>query len=104
MHPWQLAGGALAALHSLPVTDLGPYWAVRHGLPATLGMRKMTFKWPAEMVVRPAPRRARIVEVPDRYRWRRPGHSKVSATLKGTLLAGYATLGTTFKYSGWSEG
>jgi hypothetical protein len=62
MHPWQLAGSALAALHSLPVTDLGPYWAVRHGLPATLDMLKMTFNWPAKVIA--ARRRALIVEVP----------------------------------------
>ena len=109
MPPQQRFGNWLVArlmrrLYSLPLTDLGPYRAVRRDLLATLDMREMTFGWPTEMIVKAARRRARVVEVPVSYRSRRAGHSKVSGTLKGTLLAGYAILGTTFRYSGWSAG
>jgi glycosyltransferase involved in cell wall biosynthesis len=107
MPPQQRFGNWLVArlmrrLYSLPLTDLGPYRAVRRDLLATLDMHEMTFGWPTEMIVKAARRRARIVEVPVSYRSRRAGQSKVSGTLKGTLLAGYAILGTTFRYSGWS--
>jgi len=62
----------------------------------------MTFGWPTEMIVKAARRRARIVEAPVSYRSRRAGQSKVSGTIKGTVLAGYVILGTTFRYAGWS--
>ena len=88
--------------YHLPVTDLGPYRAVRSELLARLDMREMTFGWPTEMMVKAARRRARIVEVPVSYRSRRAGKSKVSGTIKGTLLAGYVILGTTFRYASWS--
>jgi hypothetical protein len=50
------------------------------------------------MIVKAARRGARIVEVPVSYRSRRAGRSKVSGTLRGTLLAGYTILGVTFRY------
>ena len=40
----------------------------------------------------------RIMEVPVNYR-KRIGVSKISGTIKGTLLAGYKILSTIFKYS-----
>jgi hypothetical protein len=36
-------------------------------------------------------------EVPVSYR-RRIGHSKISGTIKGTVLAGYKILATIFRY------
>ena len=97
-----LVAWLMRSLYRLSVTDLGPYRAVRRDLLAKLDMREMTFGWPTEMIVKAARRRARIVEAPVSYRARRAGQSKVSGTLKGTLLAGYVILGTTFRYAGWS--
>ena len=88
--------------YSLAVTDLGPYRAVRRELLAALDMREMTFGWPTEMIVKAARRRARVVEAPVSYRSRRAGKSKVSGTIKGTVLAGTVILGTTFRYARWS--
>ncbi len=85
-------------IYHLPITDLGPYRAVRRELLSSLDMREMTFGWPTEMIVKAARRRARIVEVPVSYRSRRAGRSKVSGTVRGTLLAGYYILGVTFRY------
>lgn len=109
MPPPQRFGNWLVArlmrwLYRLPVTDLGPYRAVRRDLLAGLDMREMTFGWPTEMIVKAARRRARIVEAPVSYRSRRAGQSKVSGTLKGTMMAGYVILGTTFRYAGWWGG
>ena len=107
MPPPQRFGNWLVArlmrwLYGLPVTDLGPYRAVRRDLLAGLEMREMTFGWPTEMIAKAARRRARIVEVPVSYRSRRAGRSKVSGTIKGTVMAGYIILGTTLRYAGWS--
>ncbi len=106
MPPPQRFGNWLVArlmrwLYRLPVTDLGPYRAVRRELLATLDMREMTYGWPTEMIVKAARRHARIVEVPVSYRSRRTGQSKVSGTVRGTVLAGYRILSTTFRYVAW---
>jgi len=96
-----LVARMMGSLYRLSVTDLGPYRAVRRELLVALDMREMTFGWPTEMIVKAARRRARIVEAPVSYRSRRAGQSKVSGTIKGTVMAGYTILGTTFRYSGW---
>jgi len=90
------AGGLAAASFYIP------YRAVRRELLAALDMREMTFGWPTEMIVKAARRRARVVEAPVSYRSRRAGKSKVSGTIKGTVLAGTVILGTTFRYARWS--
>jgi hypothetical protein len=90
-------------LYRLRLTDLGPYRAVRCDLLEKVDMREMTYGWPTEMIVKVARRRARIVEVPVSYRSRRAGRSKVSGTVKGTVLAGYAILSTTFRYVAWRD-
>lgn len=106
MPPQQRFGNWLVArlmrwLYRLPLTDLGPYRAVRRELLAALDMREMTYGWPTEMIVKAARRRARIAEVPVTYRARRTGQSKVSGTLRGTVLAGYRILSATFRYVAW---
>ena len=93
-----LVARLMRRIYQLPLTDLGPYRAVRRDLLSSLDMREMTFGWPTEMIVKAARRGARIVEVPVSYRSRRAGRSKVSGTLRGTLLAGYTILGVTFRY------
>ncbi|MDQ2998101.1 MAG: glycosyltransferase family 2 protein, partial [Chloroflexota bacterium] len=64
-----------------------------------LDMRETTYGWPTEMVVKAARHKARIVEVPASYRARVGGTSKVSGTLRGTVLAGYQMLALTLKYA-----
>ena len=107
MPPPQRFGNWLVArlmrgLYHLPLTDLGPYRAVRRDLLAGLDMREMTFGWTTEMIVKAARRGARIVEAPVSYRARRAGQSKVSGTLRGTVLAGYTIVGTALRYAEWS--
>ena len=55
-----------------------------------------TFGYGTEMIVKTAQRRARIVEVPVTYQKRWTGQSKVSGTIRGTLLASYTILRVTF--------
>jgi glycosyltransferase involved in cell wall biosynthesis len=94
-----LVARLMRLLYGLRVTDLGPYRAVRADLVARLGMREMTYGWPTEMMVKAARQGARVLEVPVRYRARRGGRSKVSGTVRGTLLATYAILFVTLRYA-----
>jgi glycosyltransferase involved in cell wall biosynthesis len=94
-----LVARLMRRLYGLNLTDLGPYRAVRADVLTGLRMREMTYGWPTEMSVKAARRRARVIEVPVRYRLRRGGRSKVSGTLRGSLLATYAILFVTLRYT-----
>jgi glycosyltransferase involved in cell wall biosynthesis len=107
MPPHQRYGNCLAVwlmnrLYGLSLTDLGPYRAIRRDFLLSLGMREMTYGWPTEMTVKAARCRARLVEVPVSFHSRRSGRSKVSGTLRGTLLAAWFILGVTLRYA-WRE-
>lgn len=97
-----LASRLMNILYGLSITDLGPYRAIRRGLLLELNMQEMTYGWPTEMIVKAARRKARIVEVPVSYRSRLTGRSKVSGTIRGTLLAGWYILGVIFRYA-WAQ-
>lgn len=105
MLPHQRFGNWLTAvimrrLYGLRITDLSPYRAIRADVLAALNMREMTYGYPTEMIVKAARSRARIVEVPVSHHPRLAGRSKVSGTLRGSVLAAYFILRTTFKYAG----
>ena len=104
MPPQQRFGNRLAAwlirrLYRLPVTDLGPYRAIRRDLLLDLHMGEMTYGWPTEMMVKAARRGLRIVEVAVQFHPRRAGRSKVSGTLRGVLLAAWFILGVTLRHA-----
>ncbi len=94
-----LASRAMNALYGLALTDLGPYRAVRRPLLLELDMQEMTYGWPAEMIVKATHQGARLVEVPVSYHSRQAGRSKVSGTLRGSLLAAWYILGVTLRYA-----
>lgn len=94
-----LVARLMRLLYGLRVTDLGPLRAIRAGLLDQLDMQEMTYGWPTEMMVKAARYGARVVEVPVRYRVRRGGRSKVSGTVRGTILATYAILFVTLRYA-----
>jgi glycosyltransferase involved in cell wall biosynthesis len=99
-----LATRLMNILYRIPVTDLGPYRAIRRDLLLNLKMREMTYGWPTEMMVKAARQGACITEVPVGFYPRRSGHSKVSGTLRGTILASWFILGVTFRYAWGSIG
>jgi glycosyltransferase involved in cell wall biosynthesis len=104
MPPQQVFGNWLGArllriLYGARVTDLGPYRAIRCDLLSRLDMREKTYGWPSEMMAKAARRHARIVEVPISCEPRRAGQSKVSGTVRGSLLAGYHILTVVFRYA-----
>ena len=102
--PWhQRFGNWLAAwlirhLYGLPLTDLSPLRAVRRESLLALRMEEMTFGWPTEMIVKAARKGWRIVEVPACYRPRLGGRSKISGTVRGTILATYRILWTILRH------
>lgn len=82
-------------------TDLGPFRAIRWPALEQLEMSDENFGWTAEMQVKALRRGLRVTEVPVSYR-RRIGVSKITGTLRGTLMAGYKILWTVLRYS-WSR-
>ncbi|MGH2411916.1 MAG: glycosyltransferase family 2 protein [Chloroflexota bacterium] len=93
-----LISGLMRLLYGTRVTDLGPFRAIRAELLAGLEMREMTYGWPVEMMVKAARSGARITEVPVSYR-KRIGKSKISGTIRGSVLAAYAIIGVTLRYA-----
>ena len=94
-----LTSALMRSLYRVPVTDLGPYRAVRRDLLQQLNMQEMTFGWPTEMMVKCARLGVPILEVPVSFAPRRAGQSKVSGTLRGSVLAAYYILGVTLRYA-----
>jgi hypothetical protein len=104
LRPHQRLGNALSTalirlLYGQRITDLSPFKAIRCAVLAELGMSEMTYGWTVEMIVKCAKRGHHIVEVPVVARPRIGGRSKVSGTVKGTVLAAYYLLGTTIKHA-----
>ncbi len=104
--PWhqragnRLAAGCINRLYHQSLTDLGPFRALRRDDIDKLNMSEMTYGWPVEMIVKAARLGWRMVEVPVDYRPRLGGKSKISGTLRGSLLAAYFILRTITRYSG----
>ncbi len=102
MTPQQVFGNWLATyllklFYNVQFTDLGPFRSIRFKELMQIGMKDKTYGWTVEMQVKAAKHGLKCMEVPVNYR-KRIGTSKVSGTVKGTLLAGYKILWTIFKY------
>ena len=95
----RLSSSLMRRLYHVQVTDLGPFRAIRTDWLMSLRMREMTFGWPTEMMVKVARSHGRILEKPVSWHPRRSGHSKVSGTLRGSILAAYYILGVTIRYA-----
>jgi glycosyltransferase involved in cell wall biosynthesis len=94
-----IAARLLRLLYGLPVTDLGPFRAVRLDTLRALRMADRDFGWTVEMQAKAARQGVRYGEVPVSYR-RRVGVSKITGTVSGTLRAGWKILYTIFRHSG----
>jgi glycosyltransferase involved in cell wall biosynthesis len=88
------AGLLTRALYGIWFTDMCPFRAIRRDVLDDLGMREQTYGWNLEMQMRAARARLRILEVPVDHRRRAGGESKVSGTIRGTVLAGTRILVT----------
>lgn len=101
MQPQQIFGNWLATnlikmFYRYEFTDLGPFRALKYEKLIGLNMQDRNFGWTVEMQVKAAKQKLKCTEIPVSYR-RRIGVSKVSGTIKGTILAGHKILWTIFK-------
>ncbi len=87
-------GGVLGLGYGVAYSDMCAFRAIRRDTLLGLGMREMTFGWNAEMQMRAARARLRVLEVPVPYGVRAGGESKVAGTVRGTVRAGTRILAT----------
>ena len=103
MTPQQVFGNWLATFlmklfFNSKFTDLGPFRAVRYETLLTLDMQDKTYGWTVEMQLKILKKNILYAEIPVRYK-NRIGTSKVSGTVKGTIMAGVKIIGWIVKYS-----
>ena len=103
MTPQQIFGNWLATFlmklfFGATFTDLGPFRAIKYHKLLDLKMQDKTYGWTVEMQLKTLKQKLSYVEIPMKYR-NRIGVSKVSGTVKGSILAGVKILSWIFKYS-----
>jgi glycosyltransferase involved in cell wall biosynthesis len=103
MTPQQIFGNWLATtlmklFFNARFTDLGPFRAIKYDKLLGLKMEDTTYGWTVEMQLKALKQQLTYTEVRMKYR-NRIGISKVSGTIKGSILAGIKILGWIFKYS-----
>ncbi len=92
-----LATTLMRLFYGVRFTDLGPFRAIKFDKLLEINMVDKTYGWTVEMQVKAARHKLKTTEVPVNYK-KRIGVSKVSGTIKGTILAGYKIIWTIFKY------
>ena len=92
-----LATTLLRLLYGAKFTDLGPFRAIRYQSLMALQMKDENYGWTVEMQLKAVKQKMPYTEIPVDYR-NRIGFSKISGTIKGTVLAGYKIISTIIKY------
>ncbi|MCT4559895.1 MAG: glycosyltransferase family 2 protein [Crocinitomicaceae bacterium] len=100
--PQQVFGNWLATqlirlFYSAKFTDLGPFRAMKMSSLMALNMQDKTYGWTIEMQIKAVKHKMKFTEVAVNYK-KRIGVSKVSGTVKGTILAGIKIISAVFKY------
>ena len=103
MTPQQVFGNWLACFlmklfFNSKFTDLGPFRAIKYDKLQALTMQDKTYGWTVEMQLKALKKDFSYIEIPVRYK-NRIGVSKVSGTVKGTIMAGIKIIGWIFKYA-----
>ena len=99
--PFQSRAGSLIAgfliwlFWRTKYTDLGPFRAIKYQHLIDLNMKDKWFGWTVEMQIKAAKKNYKILEVPVSYR-KRIGKSKVTGTIRGTILASLIIMKTIF--------
>jgi hypothetical protein len=86
-----LACRLIERIWGTPCSDLGPFRAIRADALRALDLKDRAYGWTVEMQLRGAESGLRYIEAPVSYR-ARIGVSKISGTLRGSLLAGATIL------------
>lgn len=97
-----LAGFMIWGLCGRWFTDMGPFRAMDYRRFLAMGVCDPTYGWNVEMQIKALRAGWRILEVPADYR-RRRGESKISGTVKGTVMAGYKIITTILYYGLWKR-
>lgn len=92
-----LATRLMRIFYGIKFTDLGPFRAIKTNALEKLKMQDKTYGWTIEMQIKAAQNKLKCTEVPVNYK-NRIGTSKVSGTVKGTIMAGYKIIFAIFKY------
>jgi glycosyltransferase involved in cell wall biosynthesis len=100
--PQQIFGNWLATklirlFYGGAFTDLGPFRAIKIEALEKLQMSDKTYGWTIEMQIKAVKKKLKYCEVAVNYK-KRIGVSKVSGTVKGTVLAGIKIIFAVFKY------
>ena len=90
-----IAGNLISLFWKVKYSDLGPFRAIKYNKLLELEMQDTWFGWTVEMQIRAAKKHYKILEIPVRYR-KRIGKSKVTGTLKGTVMASLIIMKTIF--------
>ncbi len=88
-----IAGNLIQWFWGFRYTDLGPFRAIRTDALFALEMEDRWFGWTVEMQIRALKKGLRVREIPVSYR-KRIGKSKVTGTIKGSIMAGIIILKT----------
>jgi len=92
-----LACNLMKLMYGYRYRDLGPFRAIKFDKLTELGMVDKTYGWTVEMQVKALKEKYNIQQVDVSYR-KRIGQSKISGTIKGSVLAGHKIITTIFKY------
>lgn len=103
MMPQQVFGNWLATsmmrwIYKARFTDLGPFRAITWKALEQIKMKDRDFGWTVEMQVKVLKHNLKYTEIPVKYR-KRIGVSKITGTIKGTMMAGYKIITTILRYA-----
>ncbi len=93
-----IAGFLINFFWGFKFTDLGPFRVIKADKLNALKMQDKWYGWTVEMQIKAARDKYKIKEIPVRYR-KRIGKSKITGTIKGTLMASIIILSTIFKFA-----
>ena len=90
-----IAGFLIKLFWNVRYTDLGPFRAIKYSRLLELDMQDKWFGWTVEMQIKAAKKNLKTIEIPVSYR-KRIGRSKVTGTMKGTIMASIIIMKTIF--------
>ncbi|GBD89858.1 undecaprenyl-phosphate mannosyltransferase [bacterium BMS3Abin04] len=93
-----IAGFLMNLFWGVKYTDLGPFRAIKFDKLLNLDMQDKWYGWTVEMQIKAAQQKLKIIELPVRYR-KRIGQSKVTGTIRGTIMASLIIMKTIFHYA-----
>ena len=93
-----IAGFLINLFWGYKFTDLGPFRVIRYNKLIDMKMEDTWFGWTVEMQIKAAIHKLKTKEIAVSYR-KRIGKSKVTGTVKGTVMASIIILSTIFKYA-----